>query len=398
MGVPFNHCRPEYAESSIRKGLISGRLVEDDAVLIRSFCHEMQATVGITVGRTNKIVFTLVSLRRFIGPFAENTIQDLHSGIIQLRAAPSSKGKPFKANTIADHIAILKQFYTWLVENGHTRIPAGKLAAMITPARDRMTKTAGDLLTPEEVAAMVKACMRDMDRALLITLYEGGFRIGEMGALRWGDITFDTYGCVVNTSFKTKKPRYVRLIMAVEHLGRWRESYPGEPEGDALVFVNRYGEPLNHGQVLQQFRRIAARAGIRKNITPHLFRHSRITHLIREGASESVIKMLMWGSVNSRMLDTYLHLVGADVDREIFRLYNIDQETRKGARRLEPRLCAHCQTLNGPTTRYCTTCLRPLEEQAAAEMDDLLEFVRKRPEYQQILQAMVQDYERITRG
>ena len=118
MSVPFNHCRPEYAESSIRKGLISGRLVEDDAVLIRSFCHEMQATVGITVGRTNKIVFTLVSLRRFIGPFAENTIQDLHSGIIQLRAAPSSKGKPFKANTIADHIAILKQFYTWLVENG----------------------------------------------------------------------------------------------------------------------------------------------------------------------------------------------------------------------------------------------------------------------------------------
>jgi len=54
-----------------------------------------------------------------------------------------------------------------------------------------MTKVAADLLTPDEITGMVKACTRPMDRALIMMLYEGGFRIGEIGTMTWGDLTFD---------------------------------------------------------------------------------------------------------------------------------------------------------------------------------------------------------------
>ena len=103
-----------------------------------------------------------------------------------------------------------------------------------------------------------------------MTTYEGGFRIGEMGQLKWGDLSFDDYGVVANVNFKTDRPRYVRLVMAQEFLSRWRAGYPGSPEGKALVFVNRNGEPLTHGQVRLQFRRITDRAGIKKG-SIHIF-------------------------------------------------------------------------------------------------------------------------------
>jgi len=44
------------------------------------------------------------------------------------------------------------------------------------------------------------------------------FRIGEIGKMKWGDVNFDKNGVTVNVNFKTGKPRYIRLIMAVEYL------------------------------------------------------------------------------------------------------------------------------------------------------------------------------------
>ena len=68
------------------------------------------------------------------------------------------------------------------------------IAELRTPPKDTMTKVAADLLTPDEITAMMKACTRTMDRALIMMLYEGGFRIGEIGTMTWGDPTFDKYG------------------------------------------------------------------------------------------------------------------------------------------------------------------------------------------------------------
>ena len=64
-----------------------------------------------------------------------------------------------------------------------------------------------------------------------------------------------------------------------------------------------------------------------KHLTLHLFRHSRITHLLQQGVSESVIKMMMWGTIETKMFRDYAHLNGDDTDREIFKLYGIEQVT-----------------------------------------------------------------------
>ena len=50
---------------------------------------------------------------------------------------------------------------------------------------------------------MVGACTRSSNRAIIMMLYEGGFRIGEIGGMKWGDLTFDKWGVIANVNFKT---------------------------------------------------------------------------------------------------------------------------------------------------------------------------------------------------
>lgn len=381
----FHLIKSEYAGNSLRRGLDNGRLTERDATLIREFVAELQSCNNITIARTNKLVYILVGWRRFIGEFEKNTITDLYAGIATLKTAKSERDRPFKQNTISDFVSIIRQFYIWLIENGHSEIPEKKITRLKSLPKDLMTKEAGDLLTPADITAIMNACSRSMDRAIVMMLYEGGFRVGEIGTLAWKDLVFDEHGVIVNVNFKTGKPRYIRLVMAAEHLAKWRSDYPYVAEGDHLVFITEHRTPLTHASIQKQLQRLAARAGITKHITPHIFRHSRITHLIKEGVSESVIKLMMWGSINTRMFQTYAHLTGQDIDSEILRSYGIASTKKKEELRLEPRQCQHCQTINSPTSRYCSTCGQSLTEAAGATVGKAKSKIASDPEVMKAL-------------
>jgi site-specific recombinase XerD len=379
----FHQIKADYPERSFAKALREGKITERDITLIRSFIAEMQSSRNTSTKRTYKQTYTLVGWRRFIGPFEQNDMAELYAGISALKSGTSKRGQGFKKNTIADHIVILKQFYLWLVENEYTKIPEKKIKALKTPKSETMTKVASDLLTTEEVTAMVNSCTRSCDRAIIMMLYEGGFRIGEIGAMNWGDLTFDKWGVIVNVNFKTNKPRYIRLVMARESLAKWKNDYPAKPvENNMPVFITEHQTALTHGSVAMQLKRLAKRAGIERHITPHIFRHSRITHLIKENVSESVIKLMMWGSLTTNMFQTYAHLTGKDIDNEILRTYGITESEGGEAMneiRMEPRQCPHCKLINGPVAEFCNSCGRSLTEVAAESEDDIYDSIIRNP-------------------
>lgn len=378
----FNQIKPDYPERSILKGLRNRVLTEEDARLIRAFVAEMQSARDIGLKRAHKLTYTLVGLRRFIGPFRENDITALYVGIAALKNGKSIKDKPFSANSIRDHLLTLKQFYLWLEENELVNIPHKKIKALKVPNPNTMTKVASDLLTVEEITAMMQACENSRDRALITMLYEGGFRIGEIGTMRWGDIQFDRFGVVANVMFKTNKPRYIRLVMSREHLAAWKNDYPIQPMTNEMpLFVTERKSPLSYGSAAVQLKRIAKRAKLKKHVTPHLFRHSRITHLIRDGVSESVIKLMMWGNLTTDMFQTYAHLTGNDIDREILSTYGISPESEGISHaRMEPRQCEYCKTINSPISNFCSLCGRPLDEGAAESHEDIKAWFMDHPE------------------
>jgi len=366
----FHGDRHQYAWRSLSHGISRGQLSERDRDLIVEFVSDLKAFKGVGLWRQNKVTTHLVNWRRFVGPFEENTLADLAAGINALHAATSpATGKPYAVNTIVDYIKILKQFYAWLIEEGHSTIPEKKLAKIKAPAKPRMTKTAADILTPAEVQAFLTACQNSRDRAFFTLLYEAGLRISEAGKLSWHQLEFDKWGAVLNTDGKSGKPRYVRLIMSVEPLAAWRRDYPFASEGDRLVFLNVKKQPLTHATIAKRMRLIAKRAGIEKHLTAHLFRHSRVTHLITEGVPLAVVGMMIWGDPTAPELATYLHLANRDVDQAMLEHYGVTDPEAARAARVEARQCPHCSTVCGPTSDYCSRCGHHLTEEAENEVE-----------------------------
>jgi len=373
----FHGIKEDYPERSIEKALASGQITKQDADLIREYVADSQTTRNVGGKRSQKIVFVLVNIRRFIGPFTENSIADLYSGVSRIKAGNSLRGKPFAPHTIADYIGMMKTFYRWLIDEGYVSMNEKKLDKIQIPRRSNK-RTTNDLLNAGDITALLAASRTSRERAFVSTLYEGGFRIGEIGQMVWNDIKFDSVGAVVNVNFKTGIDRYIRLVMSREHLIKWKSDYPGDPSGDNLVFISEIGVLPTRAALNKTLKVLAKRSGIEKHFTPHVLRHSRITHLIQQGVNESVIKLMMWGSIDSKMFSTYAHLTGNDIDREINKLYGISNDELKATvNRVEPRICPRCKEVHGPCTKYCHNCGHSLDDDTLDEDDDLQKFMLK---------------------
>jgi site-specific recombinase XerD len=291
----------------------SGRITHEDFDLISDFICELRSNNHIGSSRVIKLTQSLVNWRKYVGPYSENTIRDIHRGITTFSTAtyqrstphwkglskPVGKAHTYKQNTQHDYVKFLKRFYLWLIEQEYSKIPAFEIKKIHPPSSDPMTKNNDDLLTEEEILAMIRSCQSSRDRAIIATLYESGVRIQELATLSWSQVTFDECGVVVNidrkTGKKTCKPRYIRLVMAQEYLSSWRDDYPFEPKGKAVVFLTSRNRPLQYVGIAKQIGIIAQRAIVQKHVTPHLFRHSRITHLLQQGYSIQTIKLMMCG-------------------------------------------------------------------------------------------------------
>jgi integrase/recombinase XerD len=202
---PFHLTKEAYATTSMQRALESGRITPEDFRLIADFIGELKSTNHIGASRVNKLTQSLVNWRRFIGPYAENPIREIHRGITAFstatyqRSSPHWKGvqksvgkeHPYKQNTRHDYVKFLKRFYLWLIEQGHSTIPVTEIKKVHPPSWDPMTKNNDDLLTEDEILAMIRSCQSSRDRAIIATLYESGVRIQELATLSWAQVTFD---------------------------------------------------------------------------------------------------------------------------------------------------------------------------------------------------------------
>lgn len=387
-------------DTCLKSALEKEKITKDDMDILREYVMEINATKQITPKRTYKLYYTLIGWRDFIGPYRDNSIADIYQGIEKLPQARKENGNPrFKKNTICDYIFFIKRFYLWLVENGHTSIDEKKLRKIKSPRYDTMTKTIEMLPAEEDVKAMIEASQRSMDRALISMLYEGAFRIGELGNLKWQQVKFTDWNATVNVNDKTEMPRHIPLVMSRQYLAEWKEDYPGEPAGENYVFLTTHHKQLQYEGVAKQLKVIARRAGVEKKITPHMFRHARITNMINQGWGESVIKKMCWGNLTTQEFKTYAHLVDSDIEREAAIHAGITTPTsRKTSRALESRQCQRCYTVCGPTARFCPQCGKSLTGEVATELDAGTRAIQQTDVYRKMREQIRTDLLKELRG
>ncbi|KAF5034783.1 Tyrosine recombinase XerC [anaerobic digester metagenome] len=356
----------------------------------------------------------MITWRRFIGPFRGNTIGDLNTGIRTLKTATvgrrlfarempadpgdkatpvtaTSTGKPYKKNTIHDFVGLLKRFYAWMIENGYSSINPKVVQSIKVPPKDRMTRTVETIPTVDEVEAIIRACQSPRDRALFGMLWDGGFRIVELGTLTWGQVKFDDFECAVNVNAKTVFARYVRLLGSSAYLAQWRDCYPCQITNDSLVFLTQQRRPVTYDVVAVQLRKLAKRAGIVKPLTLHAFRHGRATDLIRRGVHETVVKKFLWGNPASKMIGTYSHLTDADIDDAMLASAGIHSRKHTASTAMDARECRRCMTVNPPTADLCWRCGSPLTQEFAATLEELRREIERTIEYRTVLEEAVKN-------
>jgi site-specific recombinase XerD len=362
----------KYGDASIDKALASGQITPDDAALIRDYTSEYQATRHVSNLRILKSIFELVNWRRFIrSPYREITITQIHKALNELNTAKSSRGTPFKDNTKHDYVKCLKWFLQWMITEGHSSLSKEKVDKIKIPPVDSCTTTPDGILQEDDILAMVSQARTFRDKALIFVLYESGCRIGDLARIKWKDIIFNDDSTVSLTlsDTKTRKVRHALLGASVEYLAGWHNNYPGTPDNDNFVFISANGEPMEYRATSQIISRSATKAGVDKRVTPHLFRKSRITSLIKQNYQESVIKQAMWGNLGTNMFKTYVVLSDQDIDAEFREKMGIKKKEIKEDKKMLPRQCKSCFAMNGQQSNFCHVCGKPLTDSAQHDLE-----------------------------
>ncbi len=241
----------------------------------------------------------LDGLTAFLGK-SEKSVEDCEASDLESFVASLKKAQ-LAAKTVARQLAACRTFFKFAVqENLRRDDPTGPIDGVSVPSG--IPKA----LAEDEVAALLAACTGDdsysrRDRALLEFLYATGARISEACGLSLSDLDMDQQ--VVRLFGKGSKERIVPFgAPAKRALEDWLslggrdvlspKQWRTRADADA-VFLGRGGRRISRQAAWNIVRKYALSAGINKDISPHVMRHSCATHMLRHGADLRVVQELL---------------------------------------------------------------------------------------------------------
>jgi integrase/recombinase XerD len=185
-----------------------------------------------------------------------------------------------------------------------------------------------DYLDYEEIEKILNAVDLSLpegqrNRAILETLYGCGLRVSELISIRISNIYFNDG--VISIIGKGNKQRLVPLgDMAKKHIILYLENYrnhatPAKGHED-ILFLNRRGSKISRQMIFLIIKSLTEKAGIKKKISPHTFRHSFATHLVQNGADLRAVQDLL-GHASIITTEIYTHLNKEDLRKAILRFH-----------------------------------------------------------------------------
>jgi len=172
-----------------------------------------------------------------------------------------------------------------------------------------------DTLSYEDIVQLLEAVDLSTaegarNRAILEVLYSSGLRVSELTELRLSNVYVDQG--FVRVTGKGNKERLVPIGRdALKHMGLYLQGIRChldiKPGHEDFVFLNRRGAKLSRIMIFNIIKEAAAKAGVRKTISPHTFRHSFATHLIEGGADLRAVQEML-GHESITTTEIYTHL------------------------------------------------------------------------------------------
>jgi len=231
------------------------------------------------------------------------------------------KKNNLSSSSILRKIASMKAFFRFLIQEGIVKSnPAGLLKSQKREIR------LPDFLSYEDIKMIldspdITSNLGIRDKALLELLYSTGMRVSEIIKLKMDSLDLDVG--FVRVFGKREKERIVPIGKeAIKYLKLYLEKRPliFPKKRDSFLFLNWRGGPLTREAVWKMVKRYGLIAGVRKNVFPHIIRHSFATHLLRNKANLRVIQEFL-GHSDISTTQIYTHL-DSNTMKEFHKMYH----------------------------------------------------------------------------
>ena len=212
--------------------------------------------------------------------------------------------------TQARSISGIKSFYKFLlieevVQNDPTTL-------LVSP---KIGRKLPDVLTDEEINQLIESIDLSKpeglrNRAILETLYSCGLRVSELVSLRMSNLHFEQE--FVKISGKGEKERLVPISKrAIEDIKKYllgyRKKLKIDKSGENILFLNRRGKKLSRVMIFTIIKTLGAKINLKKSISPHTFRHSFASSLVKGGADLRAVQEML-GHESILTTEIYTHL------------------------------------------------------------------------------------------
>lgn len=216
----------------------------------------------------------------------------------------------YSPRTQARLISSIKSFFNYLQwEEWRTDNPAELLES------PNLGMKLPDVLSEDEIDSLIAQidlgqAEGERNRAIIETLYGCGLRVSELIELKLSQLFFDEN--FISVVGKGNKQRLIPISdYTIKYINIYKDEVrvhqPIQKGFEDYLFLNRRGKSLSRVMVFTIIKRLTEKAGIKKKVSPHTFRHSFATHLLKNGADLRSIQMML-GHENISTTEIYTHL------------------------------------------------------------------------------------------
>ena len=357
-----------------RRNLLNSMLSNENKDLIIKFDTLCYIQEKIGKPRRTKLIGNIRRVAELLGKdFEKVSIDDLKICLIQIEEKEN-----LSIWTKQGYRVVMKKFFSWVVYGNDYK---EKIRLEGYPHLVRWINTgikskdvpkvkASDILTKEEVQLLISSAQSIRDKAFISLLYELGARIGEVGNLNVKDVTRTEYGYLIDLKGKTGT-RTPLVVFSASALSAWLNTHPLKNTPEAPLWVMKFSgeyKRMMYDSFRAMFTRITERAKIAKRVHPHLFRHTRVSHiLLDKSMNESQVKVYFGWTPGSNMLAQYSHITSSDVNDAILSMHGIKKLDDKEDK-LKIKKCVFCSEINPNEAKFCYKCSNPVDEKEAIQL------------------------------
>ncbi|MEW6156302.1 MAG: tyrosine recombinase [Verrucomicrobiota bacterium] len=300
-------------------------LVEDFLQYLRNERGQSEHTQKTYAGLLGK--FVAWAEKRQITDWRNVTLNHLTDFLLQeqqrpVENAPEGTARKLSTNSVYLEIAALRAFYRFC--ETEQLLPANVAEHLSLPRRwQRLPKSLSEAEIKRLLEPLPQETASDLcDQAVIELAYASGLRLSELRNLRLEQLHLEAG--FISVIGKGNKERVVPVgRTAVAALHRYLEAGRPKlvrPRSPGTVFLSQRGTAFSGFGLWTRIKKRVRKAGIERNVTPHMLRHSFATHLLENGADLRVIQEML-GHATISTTEIYTHVAGSRL-REVHRKFH----------------------------------------------------------------------------